>query len=97
MASGRRRGRRPTKYQPLVDFLAVQTDREVTLSFAAIEAIIGATLSVSTSNTASFWNTVSNQPQVRQWEEMGWHARFDRRNQCVHFTRNAEEGANGRG
>jgi len=79
-----------TKYQPLVDYLAVQTVRDVTLSFVAIEAIIGAPLSLSATLMPDPWHAL-RQNHVRQWRAMGWHARFDRRNQCVHFTRDAEE------
>ncbi len=80
-----------TKYQPLIDFLAVQTDRAVTLSFAEIEAIIGAPLSLTAMNMAMTWHTASKQPHVCRWREMGWRARYDRRNQCVHFTRDTGE------
>ena len=31
----------PTKYQPLVDYIAAQTADVVTLSFTAMEAIVG--------------------------------------------------------
>ncbi len=81
----------PTKYQPLVDYLAVQTVRDVTLSFAEIETIIGVPLSISATVMADFWHALAH-PYVRQWREMGWHARFDWRNRCVRFTRDAEEG-----
>ena len=36
-----------SKYQPLADYLAAQTADEVRLSFAAIEAILGAALPTS--------------------------------------------------
>lgn len=85
-----------TKYQPLVDYLAAQTDRAVTLSFAEIEAIIGGSLSVSASGMSGVWHEVKHL-HVRRWREMGWRARFDRRNRCVHFTRDAERQAFGKG
>ncbi len=75
-----------TKYQPLIDYLAAQTARAVTLSFAQIEALIGAPLSVSASGMPTAWHRAT-QMHVRRWREMGWRARYDRRNQCVHFTR----------
>ncbi len=78
-----------TKYQPLVDYLAVQTVRDVTLSFVAIEAIIGAPLSLSATIMPGPWRAMTH-PYVHQWRERGWHARFDRRNRCVHFTHDAE-------
>ncbi len=82
-----------TMYQPLIDFLATQSDRDVTLTFDQIEAIIGRPLSVSAMNTPSVWHG-ARYPQVRRWRAMGWRARYDRQNQCVHFTReqSAEEG-----
>ena len=80
----------PTKYQPLLDFLAAQTGRDVTLSFAAIGAIIGAPLSVSAMSMPTAWHRTAEM-HVRRWRAMGWRARYDRRNQCVHFARDAEE------
>jgi len=80
----------PTKYQPLLDFLAMQSDRDVTLSFSEIERIIGAPLSVSALTDAAVWHATT-QPHVRRWRAMGWQARYDRRNRCVHFARDAEE------
>jgi len=80
----------PTKYQPLLDFLAMQSERDVTLSFSAIEAIIGVPLSVSAMNMPTAWHRATEM-HVRRWQEMGWRARYDRRNQCVHFARDAEE------
>ncbi len=80
----------PTKYQPLLDFLAIQSERDVTLSFAAIEAIIGRPLSVSAMNMPTAWHQTA-QIHVRQWQAMGWRAHYDRRNRCVHFARDAEE------
>lgn len=77
---------RRTKYQSLIEYLAVQTDRDVTLSFAEIEGIIGVPLSVSASNDPGTWHSTLKLA-VRQWQGMGWRARFDRRGQCVHFTR----------
>ncbi len=81
-----------TIYQPLIDFLAVQSERDVTLSFVEIEAIIGRPLSLSALMDAAVWHATT-QPQVRRWRAMGWRARYDRRDQCVHFTReqSAEE------
>ncbi len=79
-----------TIYQPLVDFLAIQSERDVSLTFDQIEAIIGRPLSVSAMGMTNPWHATTH-PQVRRWRAIGWRARFDRRNQCVHFTRDAEE------
>jgi hypothetical protein len=78
-----------TMYQPLVEYLAIQSEREVTLSFVEIEAIIGMPLSVSASGMPGVWHDTRNL-HVRRWRAMGWRARYDRRNQCVHFARDAE-------
>ncbi len=77
---------RRTMYQPLVEYLAIQSERDVSLSFVEIEAIIGRPLSVSALIDAAVWHATT-EPHVRRWREMGWHARYDRRNTCVHFTR----------
>jgi hypothetical protein len=81
---------RRTMYQPLVEYLAIQSERDVSLSFVEIEAIIGRPLSVSALIDAAVWHATT-EPHVRRWREIGWRARYDRRNQCVHFTRDAEE------
>ncbi len=79
-----------TIYQPLVDFLAKESERDVTLTFAAIEAIIGRPLSVSAMTMPAVWHD-ARYSYVRYWHAIGWRARYDRRNQCVHFARDAEE------
>ncbi len=77
-----------TIYQPLIEYLAIQSERDVTLSFVEIEAIIGRPLSVSALVDAAVWH-VTTLPHVRRWRERGWRARYDRRKTCVHFTRDA--------
>jgi hypothetical protein len=79
-----------TMYQPLIDFLATQSEREVTLTFGEIEVIIGRPLSVSALMDPGACHRVPHL-HVRRWRAIGWRARYDRRNQCVHFTRDAEE------
>jgi len=64
---------RRTMYQPLVEYLAIQSERDVTLSFGEIEAIIGTPLSVSALVDAGLWHATT-QPHVRRWREMGWRA-----------------------
>lgn len=81
---------RRTMYQPLVEYLAIQSERDVSLSLVEIEAIIGRPLSVSALIDAAVWHATT-EPHVRRWREIGWRARYDRRNQSVHFTRDAEE------
>ncbi len=80
----------PTKYQPLVDHIAAQMDSDaVTLSFAEIEAIVGAPLPEAMRVETVSWNG-AHRAYVRAWEAAGWTATLDRRNRCVHFTRNDE-------
>lgn len=81
---------RGLKYQPLIECLARQHEREVALTFTEIEAIIGRPLALAAMNMSQSWHATTNL-HVRRWQEMGWHARFDRRNQCVHFTHDRQE------
>lgn len=62
---------RQTKYQPLIGHLALLKERDVTLTFVEIEAIIGVPLSVSAMTISTPWHATTK-PQVRQWEKMGW-------------------------
>ncbi len=79
----------PTKFQPLADYLAAHEEDRVTLTFAELEAILGGPLPMNAYITSAWWHG-SRFAQVRGWETAGWHARYDRRNACVHFTRNTE-------
>jgi len=61
------------KYQPLREYLAAQPGAQLTLTFAAIEAIIGAPLPPMAAHSRSWWaNTVSGDPQARAWGGDGW-------------------------
>ncbi len=77
-----------TKYQPLVNYIAAQSEKALTLSFAAIEAMVGSPLPESMQVDAWMWN---NTEFALVWRlgDLGWRARLDRRNRCVHFTRDA--------
>lgn len=75
-----------TRYQPLVDHLAAATGREIVLTLAEVEAIIGVPLSVSASCHPGVWRD-TKLVQVRTWERMGWGARLDIRNRCIRFMR----------
>jgi hypothetical protein len=80
-----------TKYQPLVDHIAAQNEQELTLSFTEIEAIVGSPLAESMRINTAVWTSTAY-ALVWRLEALGWHARLDRRNRCVHFTRDTEEG-----
>lgn len=87
---------RPSKFQSLTDYLAALPDDRVTLSFAVLEAIFGGPLPMAAYITSWWWHN-PNFAHVRGWEAVGWRARYDRLNECVHFTRDAEEAADARG
>ncbi len=80
----------PTKYQPLIDHVAKQPEEAVTLSFTEIEAIIGNPLPETIQVDTAMWNNTGS-AIVWRLEALGWRARLDRRNHCVHFTRDADE------
>ncbi len=81
----------PTKYQPLVEYLAAQTEKALTLSFTEIEAIVGVPLPETMRVGYELWKSAEH-ALVWRLEARGWRAQLDRRNQCVYFTRDAEEG-----
>ncbi len=80
----------PTKYQTLVDYVAAQTEKALTLSFAEIEAIVGAPLPNTMQVDMCQWKG-TKYAYVWRLKALGWRATLDRRNRCVHFARNAEE------
>ena len=65
----------PRKYDPLTDYLTGLTADEVTLTFAEIEAIIGALLPPS-ARAALFWTNVPDSlrrsVQAQAWRRAGW-------------------------
>ncbi len=80
----------PSKFQPLAEYLAAHVDDRVTLTFAELEAILGLPLPMNAYITSWWWHN-AKYAHARSWEAAGWRARYDRRNECVHFTRDAEE------
>ncbi len=74
------------KYQPLVEYVAAQTEQALTLTFAEIEGILGRPLSVSAQVSQSVWRGAAYR-YVFAWQAAGWTATLDRRNRCVHFAR----------
>lgn len=79
-----RRGK--TKYAPLAGYLAAQPPavQQVTLTFAAIEVLIGGPLPPSAWNT-NFWN---GGREVRQrWQAHGWRGTLNRATRTVTFVR----------
>ncbi len=79
----------PSRYQPLVDYLAVSTEAAVTLSFAAIKRLVGGTLPETALRTASWWTNPAHR-HVRLWRAVGWRAHVDWHKRGVRFTREEE-------
>lgn len=82
----------PSKYQPLVQHIAEQTEEAVTLTFAEMEAIIGFPLTETMQIDTWVWKS-SAYAFVWQLRAFGWQARLDRRNRCVIFTHDDDEEA----
>ncbi len=81
-----------SRYRALADHLAMRAERAITRTFAEIEAILGMPLSATARTSRSWWIDRAS-AHVRLWDARGWRARLDWRNACVHFTRDAKEGA----
>ncbi len=64
---------KPPKYEPLRRYLAAQVGETVTLTFAEIEGLIGASLPAS-AEQRSWWvnRTDGGLPQMRAWQRAGW-------------------------
>ena len=61
----------PRKYGPLATYLAALPTDEVTLTFTAIEAIIGAALPTS-AWARTWWANTGGTPHARAWLGVGW-------------------------
>jgi adenosine deaminase len=82
----------PAKYYRLQRHLEASAEAEVTLSFAEIEALIGASLP-ATAQTLSWWTNAMRTPQARAWLEAGYHMREVRvQEQTVTFARRVTDG-----
>ncbi len=64
---------KPSKYEPLRRYLLTQSGDRVTLTFAELEAIIGAPLPES-ARVAAWWANARNQhsAQMQAWWGAGW-------------------------
>ncbi len=78
-----------SRYRTLVDHLAIRPERAITYTLAEIEVVLGLPLPRA-AYTGHFWWTDAGLAHVRLWRALGWRARLDRRNACVHFTRTEE-------
>ena len=64
-----------SKYSPLGEFLKAWPDREITLTFAEIEEIIGRELPPGAYLRAGFWINANNDyvsPSGPGWVSVGW-------------------------
>jgi hypothetical protein len=86
MPRQRARGGRRVNYLPLVAFIAAQHEDSLTLTFADIEAIIGAPLSTSAQVSLSFWAS-PQQRFVRDLTAIGWQAHLLIHAYAVEFRR----------
>ena len=83
-------GREPVQYQPLGDWLAARPESQVTLTFAAVEAILGHRLPPSARSSNTGWHTNDQRPYGagRVWRAAGWRvAAVDRQDEMVTFER----------
>ena len=95
-APRRRNGRNPRrrKYARLATFLAAQSADAVTLTFAAIDALLGTPLPASAYLRSWWLNTGRWRPQVRAWLDIGWQVQaLDLRERRVTFARQTPSSA----
>ena len=77
-----------SRYQPLYERLRVSGERDVTLSFAEIEALIGATLPPTARTKAAWWSNRTGMGQASAWMDTKRHAvDLDLINERVTFRR----------
>jgi hypothetical protein len=76
----------PSRYTPLIAYLAVQDVDQVRLTFTEIEAIIGTPLSLSAQLSGTMW-TSDQQRLARDLADLGWRAHLRVRVHAVEFRR----------
>jgi hypothetical protein len=83
----------PSKYQPLIDWLATYAGHSVTLTFTELEAILGEPLPVTARMERTWWTRERDgHVHVRLWRARGWEMQaFDRWERTVTFVRTADE------
>ncbi len=82
----------PSRYQPLIDYLAACEQDEAVFTFKEIAAMIGRRSLPEPAILSTAWWTYGKNPHVQRWRAIGWRAHSDRDNLRVRFTRDAEEG-----
>ena len=63
-----------SKYWPLFRYLSQSGDEEIPLSFAQIEALLGAALPASARNRRDWWSNRKHALQAAAWTEAGYQA-----------------------
>jgi len=89
MPSGYKTSDVPSKYQPLIDFLAETTGDELVLTYGEVMALIGGSLP-QTAILRSAWWTSRGLAQVQAWRALGWRAHASAAHRRVRFTKDAE-------
>ncbi len=91
MPSGPKTSDVPSRYQPLIDYLAEATGDEMTLTYKEVAVLIGDLLP-ETAVLSTTWWTRTQFPHVQAWRALGWRAHGSAAHRRVRFTRDAEEG-----
>jgi hypothetical protein len=80
-----------SKYQPLESFLAARDERELPMTFAEVEALLGFHLPPSARSHPQWWsNNLGSHVAVRAWRGAGWRtSRVDVAGERVVFVRDA--------
>jgi hypothetical protein len=87
--------RKPSKYQPLIDWLVAQPADCVsaTVTFAEIERLLGHLLPATARMERAWWTYAGpRHPHIRAWRAAGWTVKaFDRWDHQVTFVRTERE------
>lgn len=81
---------RPSKYDPLIDYLKSQVTHNVQLTFIEINELLGEKLPPTALENPAWWANSATDPThswARRWTAAGWRARVDLVNQRVTFAR----------
>jgi hypothetical protein len=76
----------PSRFAPLIAYLTAWEEETLTLTFTAIEALIGKPLSTSAQVSPGWWVSTA-QRHVRDLRAIGWRARLDMKQRAVAFRR----------
>jgi hypothetical protein len=83
------------KYEPLTEFLKKQSAREVRMSFAQVERVIGEKLPASAQHHRAWWsNNPNNSVMTKAWLEAGFRSeQVDMEGRTLTFRRADPEAA----